>query len=82
MVVCFAGEGARVRIVAVGGDGWIVDHGGFEMEAAVAEVEEEVDFGGGELGGGAAEDFALGEGGDLWDDDLVASAFEDGFQAV
>ena len=54
------------------------------MEAAVAKVEEEVDTKvvARELGRGAAEDFALGERGDLRDEDFVAGAFEDGFQPV
>lgn len=82
VVVGFAGQGARVRVVAVGGDGGVVDHGGFEVEAAVAEVEEDVDTGVVELRGGAAEDLALGEGGDLRDEDFEAGAFEDGFEAV
>ena len=49
VLVALAGQGPRVRIVSVGWDGRVVDHGGFEVEAAVAEVEDCVDFGVGEL---------------------------------
>lgn len=41
--VGLAREFARVGVVAVGGQGGVVDHSRFEMEAPVAEVEEEVD---------------------------------------
>ena len=72
-------EAARVRIIAVGGQAGVCDHGGLEVEAAVAEVEQEVGrcvllpVCGGEAGAGgngqgrrgAAEDFAFGERCDL-----------------
>lgn len=81
--VGFAREFARVGVVAVGGQVRVVDHGRFEMEAPVAEVEEEVDgWGGGEARGGAAEDLAFAEGEDLRDEDFVAGAFEKGLERV
>ena len=40
VAVAFAREFARVRVVAVGGDAGVMDHGRFEVEAAVAEVED------------------------------------------
>ena len=40
--VVFVGEASGVGVVAVGGQGGVVDHDGFEVEAAVAEVEDEV----------------------------------------
>ena len=72
---------ARVRVVAVGGQAGVRDHGGLEVEAAVAEVEQEVGrrvllpVCGGKAGAGgsgqgrrgAAEDFAFGERCDLRD---------------
>ena len=36
VVVGFAGEFSGVWVVAVRGDGRVMDHGGFEVEAAVA----------------------------------------------
>lgn len=36
--VGLAGEFAGVGVVAVGGEGGVVDHGGLEVEAAVADV--------------------------------------------
>ncbi len=59
MGVGFAGECAGVRIVTVGGDGGVMDHCGFKVEAAIAEIEEVVNFLGGEVWGCAAEDFTL-----------------------
>ena len=72
-------EAARVRVVAVGGQAGVRDHGGLEVKAAIAEVEQEVGrcvllpVCGGEAGvggnwqgrRGAAEDFAFGERCDL-----------------
>jgi len=77
--VGFMREAARVRVVAVGGQAGVRDHGRLEVEAAIAEVEQEVGrcvllpVCGGEAGvggngqgrRGAAEDFAFGERCDL-----------------
>ena len=44
VVIGFAAEGARVRIVAISGYGGVMDHGRFEVEAAVTEVQQVVDL--------------------------------------
>ena len=76
--VALACQFARIRVVPVGGQRGVVDHGGFEVEAAVAEVEEEVDGGvRGQARRRAAEDFARAEGPCLRDDGRVAGAGEE-----
>jgi len=63
-----------------------VDHRGFEVEAAVADVEDGVwgfgGCGGEEVRGGTAEDFAAGERRDLRDKNRAALGAQGGGQAV
>lgn len=82
VIVRLAGEFPRIGIIAVGGQRRVVDHGGLEMEAAVAEVEDEVCLVARKTGRGAAEDLALAEGRDLWDQDFEAGTLEDGLHGV
>lgn len=73
MLVRLAGEFAGVRVVAIRGDRGVVDHDALEVEAAVAEVQDEVD---GvvvlKTRGGAPEDLALAERCDLGYDNAEA----------
>lgn len=83
VAVRLARQLARVRVVAVGRDGWVVDHDALEVEAAVAEVEDHVDLVVVvELRARAAEDLALAQGRDLRDEDLEAGLFEGAAHAV
>ena len=73
VVVGLVGEATRIRIVSVGGDGRVVDHGALEVKATVAEVQDEIDgLFLGEVRRGTAEDFAFAERRDLWDEDVVS----------
>lgn len=84
MLVGFVGQAARIRIVAVGGQRRIGDHGGLEVKPSVAQIKQQVRHRllstlGVELalsdshgGRGATEDFAFGEGCDLRHDGGVA----------
>lgn len=85
VIVRLAGEFPRIGIVAVSGQRRVMDHGGLEMEAAVAEVEDDGVRRAVALRQArrrAAEDLALAEGRGLRDQDVEAGALEDGLQGV
>lgn len=42
VLVDFVREASGIGIVAVSGEGWIRDHGGLEVESAVAKIEQEI----------------------------------------
>ena len=83
VAVGLAGELPGVRVVAVGRDGGVVDHDALEVEAAVAEVEDQVD---GvvvtETWGCAAEDLALAQGRNLGNKDAETGLLEGAPDAV
>lgn len=83
VLVLFAGELARVRVVAVRGDGRVVNHDALEVEAAVAEVQDEVDVVlVAQARGRAAENLALAEGRNLGHEDAEARGLEGAAHAV
>lgn len=82
VIVRLAGEFSGIGIIAIGGQRRVVDHGGLEMEAAVAEVEDEVCLAARKTRRSAAENLALAERCDLWDQDLEAGTLEDGLHGM
>ena len=94
MLVGFVCQAAGIRIVAVGGQGGICNHGGFEVEPSVAQVKQQVRdrlfsalgielaLGDGHGGRCAAKDFTLGEGCDLRHNGSVAFALQQRDYAV
>ena len=82
--VSLACEAARVRVIAVSRDSRVVDHDALEVEAAVAEVEDEV-YGTmivAEARGRAAQDLAFAQGRNLGHEHAEAGALEGGADAV
>lgn len=83
VAVRLARELARVRVVAVRGDGRVVDHDALEVEAAVAEVQDEVDAVlVAQARRRAAENLALAERRNLRDEHAEARGLEAAAHAV